>query len=280
LEEIRTREAQLEWFKKKYQVASVQELIELKKDLEIQISQFANIDQLIKKVQLQLDACRQDLETAALSLSEKRKSVARNFEVQLVELLKSVGLLNADFKVQITRVEDEDGTVSEGGKRFTVQKNGIDKIEFYVGLNIGEPVRPLHKVASGGEVSRIMLCIKTLLADADSIDTLVFDEIDSGISGRFAQIVGQKLREISNTHQLIVITHLPQIAAQGQVQYTVRKSESAGRTTVQVSKLNFEERIADIAGLLGGTNVSQSALNSARELLLEAHAPSVNTIAQ
>jgi DNA repair protein RecN (Recombination protein N) len=280
LEEIRTREAQIEWIKKKYQISRVEELIELKKDLEKQVIQFANYDELIKKVQQQLEVCRKDLESATLSLSEKRKTVAITFETQLVNLLKSVGLLNADFQVQITRVEDENGPVAEGGKRFNVQKNGIDRIEFYVGLNIGEPARPLQKVASGGEVSRIMLCIKALLADTDDIETLVFDEIDSGISGRFAQIVGQKLREISTSHQLIVITHLPQIAAQGEVQYTVRKSELSGRTTVEVIKLTFEERIKDIAGLLGGTNVSQSALDSARELLLEAKVHPINTITQ
>jgi DNA repair protein RecN (Recombination protein N) len=274
------REAQIEWIKKKYQISRVEELIELKKDLEKQVIQFANYDELIKKVQQQLEVCRKDLESATLSLSEKRKTVAITFETQLVNLLKSVGLLNADFQVQITRVEDENGPVAEGGKRFNVQKNGIDRIEFYVGLNIGEPARPLQKVASGGEVSRIMLCIKALLADTDDIETLVFDEIDSGISGRFAQIVGQKLREISTSHQLIVITHLPQIAAQGEVQYTVRKSELSGRTTVEVIKLTFEERIKDIAGLLGGTNVSQSALDSARELLLEAKVHPINTITQ
>jgi DNA repair protein RecN (Recombination protein N) len=140
-------------------------------------------------------------------------------------------------------------------------------IEFYVGINVGESVKPLQKVASGGEVSRIMLCIKSLLADSDAIDTLVFDEIDNGISGKFAQIVGKKMRYMSGKHQLIVITHLPQIAAQGQNHFSVQKYESNARTKVQVEKLSPEQRVDDIAKLLGGDNITESTRTSARELM-------------
>jgi DNA repair protein RecN (Recombination protein N) len=149
-----------------------------------------------------------------------------------------------------------------------------------VGLNVGEAVRPLHKVASGGEVSRIMLSIKTILADSDAISTLVFDEIDSGISGRFAQIVGQKMLDISNHHQLIVITHLPQIAAQGESHYSVMKKEVDGRTLVFVKKLDIEERISDIAKLLGGTQVTSRAIENARELLGVNQRPSAKKITE
>ena len=153
------------------------------------------------------------------------------------------------------------------GKKYDLLEDGLDRVEFFVGLNIGEPSRPLYKVASGGEVSRIMLSIKTLLADTDDIDTLVFDEIDSGISGRFAQIVGRKMWEIAQHRQLVVITHLPQIAAQGDVHYAVIKEEIEGRARVDVQKLNKEERALDIAKLLGGEKLTPQAIANARELL-------------
>ena len=157
--------------------------------------------------------------------------------------------------------------VLEKGKKYAIHPLGLDLIEFYVGMNVGEPVRPLHKVASGGEISRIMLCLKTILADMDEISTLVFDEIDSGISGRYAQIVGKQMQDIARRHQLIVITHLPQIAAQGASHFSVSKTESNGRTAVEVRKLNLEQRIQDIARLLGGEHLTPQAIANAKVLL-------------
>jgi DNA repair protein RecN (Recombination protein N) len=155
----------------------------------------------------------------------------------------------------------------EKGKRYAVTPLGLDLIEFYVGMNVGEPLRPLHRVASGGEISRIMLCLKAILADSDNISTLVFDEIDSGISGRYAEIVGKKMQEIARRHQLIVITHLPQIAAQGAVHFAVNKTESTGRTIVEVKKLKQAERIENIARLLGGEQLTPQAIANAKVLL-------------
>jgi DNA repair protein RecN (Recombination protein N) len=269
LEEIRTREAQIEWLKKKYQVTSVENLINLRKKLEEQIQRVHNYDSRIQQIKVESESIRKELEQAALFLSQKRMDVAENFEKEMGTLLKSVGLVKSEFKINILQQADEKGIITKDGISLIANEKGMDQIEFYVGLNIGEPVRPLHKVASGGEVSRIMLCIKALLADADEIETLVFDEIDSGISGRYAQIVGQKLGDISDNHQLIVITHLPQIAAMGQVHFAVRKKEASGRTRVEVKKLTTEERITDIAGLLGGAHITQTVRESARELLAE-----------
>jgi DNA repair protein RecN (Recombination protein N) len=193
---------------------------------------------------------RNKLQKFAVEISDVRKKIAKEFETKLEKLLNSVGLKNTRFKVQIHWQEDENGIVSLNNKRYRLTSLGLDVVEFHVGLNVGEPTRPLHRIASGGEVSRIMLCIKSLIADSDEIETLVFDEIDSGISGRFAQIVGNKMKEISKNHQLIVITHLPQIAAKGISQYSVNKLEVNGRTRVEIKKLNFEERVSDIAKLL------------------------------
>jgi DNA repair protein RecN (Recombination protein N) len=267
LEEIRNRESELEWLMKKYQVTTIAALIarhdEMIKDLNV----LENFDEKIEELEKNLEEIRNDLQEISLVLSDKRQEFANKFENELEQLLVSVGLQNATFKVNQTWHQTNDGIVSVNGKRYALTENGLDQIEFNVGLNVGEPARPLHKIASGGEVSRIMLCIKTLLADSDDIATLVFDEIDIGISGRFAQIVGVKMLEIATHHQLIVITHLPQIAAQGDSHFSVLKNEVEGRTVVSVQKLKTDERVLDIAKLLGGAHVTPQAIENAKELL-------------
>jgi len=267
LEEIRSRESELEWLLKKYQVSNIPALITRLKEMKKNLDEIENFDEKIDKLEKNLEEIRKKLQEISLVLSEKRQELGKNFEKELELLLISVGLQNASFKVKQSWQEKEGGIISVNGKTYELSGNGMDQIEFNVGLNVGESTRPLHKVASGGEVSRIMLCIKTLLADSDDIATLVFDEIDSGVSGRFAQIVGKKMLEIAKHHQLIVITHLPQIAAQGDSHFSVAKKEVEGRTIVSVQKLKTDERILDIAKLLGGEQVTPQAIANARELL-------------
>ncbi len=267
LEEIRSRESELAWLLKKYQVFNIPALITRLEEMKKNLDEIENFDEKIDKLEKNLEEIRKKLQEISLVLSEKRQELGKIFEKELESLLISVGLQNASFKVNQSWQEKEGGIVSVNGKTYELSENGMDQIEFNVGLNVGEPTRPLHKVASGGEVSRIMLCIKTLLADSDDIATLVFDEIDSGISGRLAQIVGKKMLEIAKHHQLIVITHLPQIAAQSDSHFSVAKNEVEGRTIVSVQKLKADERILDIAKLLGGEQVTPQAIANARELL-------------
>ena len=271
LEEIRTRESELNWLLKKYQMNSIENLIAHKMEMKDQISLIDNFDEKIEQLKERQETEHLQLQKAALDISEIRKNLAEKFEMELEHLMNSVGLKNGRFKVNIDWQEDEDGIMVINNKRYLMTPLGLDKIEFHVGLNVGEPTRPLHKIASGGEVSRIMLCIKALMADSDDIDTLVFDEIDSGISGRFAQIVGTRMKEIAKNHQLIVITHLPQIAAQGISQYSVKKIEANGRTRVEIKKLNQKERISDIAKLMSGENITSNTLASAKELLSQSY---------
>lgn len=267
LEEIRNRESDIEWLMKKYQVTNVQALIKRHEEMKKSLDELENFDEKIEELEKNLEEIREKLQEQSLVLSQKRQELGKKFEKELEVLLNSVGLPNATFKVNQSWHENINGIVSVRDKRYELYENGLDRIEFNVGLNVGEPIRPLHKVASGGEVSRIMLCIKTLLAESDDIATLVFDEIDSGVSGRFAQIVGKKMVEIADHHQLIVITHLPQIAAQGDSHFSVSKIENDGRTNVSVQKLNIEERIIDIAKLLGGEQVTPQAIANAKELM-------------
>ena len=270
LETIRNREAELNWLLKKYQIESVPDLIQFREKLKKYIAALENYDERISVLQQNVEKNRIELQTLALEISSVRKKAARRFEQQLQNLFETVGLKKARFQVQFTWQESDQGVIVENGKKYAVNPSGMDTIEFYVGMNVGEPVRPLHKVASGGEISRIMLCLKTLLADSDDIPTLVFDEIDSGISGRYAEIVGKKMHEIGKRHQLIVITHLPQIAAQGATHFAVNKMESNGRTIVDVRKLKADERINDIARLLGGEKITPQAIANAKVLLASA----------
>jgi DNA repair protein RecN (Recombination protein N) len=267
LETVRNREAELNWLLKKYQADSVQDLIQLHEKLLKHIAELENYDERIGLLQQTVERNRLELQALALEISALRKKSAKRFEKQLQDLFETVGLKKARFQVQISWQENDQGVIVENGKRYAVNPLGMDLIEFYVGMNVGEPVRPLHKVASGGEISRIMLCLKTLLADSDDIPTLVFDEIDSGISGRYAEIVGKKMQEVARRHQLIVITHLPQIAAQGTTHFAVSKLESDGRTIVEVKILNPDERIENIARLLGGEKITPQAIANARVLL-------------
>jgi len=269
LEDIHNRLAELDWLIKKYHVNSVNDLLHQYGELKRQIVSLENFQSDIEELNLNIKRDTNELQLIAVYLSDQRKKAASVFQTEMNTALHSVGLQNSRFEINFNYQESEKGEVEINEKKCLLNETGVDLVEFQVGLNIGEPVKPLHKVASGGEVSRIMLCIKSLLADSDKIDTLVFDEIDSGISGKFAQIVGKRMRQMSQKHQLIVITHLPQIAAQGTRHYSVNKFETNGRTCVEVIELNEDQRIEDIAKLLGGENITPGSIANARELLSE-----------
>lgn len=269
LESIRERLAELEWLMKKYHLRTDAELADHLKSLQMQLSTMENFDQEIARWHKTIETRRRVLEEIALQLSQKRKDAALIFAEDLNKLLHSVGLPNAAFQVSFEYQTAKNGEIQLPEGRFSALENGIDVVEFQIGINQGEPVKPLHKVASGGEVSRIMLCIKSLLADTDAIETLVFDEIDNGISGQIARVVGKKIRSMASAHQLIVITHLPQIAAQGEVHFAVRKFESNGRTVVRVQSLNEEQRVDEIAQLLAGDSITSTSRENARELMRE-----------
>ncbi len=157
------------------------------------------------------------------------------------------------FQIQVERTES-----------FSAE--GFDELEFMISTNPGEDLKPLAKVASGGELSRIMLAIKTVLADKDDIETLIFDEIDTGISGRTAQMVSVKLNEISRTHQVLCITHLPQIAAMADEHFVIEKHVNNGSTVTTIHPLNTKESINELARLLGGVSITENVMNNAREM--------------
>lgn len=192
------------------------------------------------------------------TISDIRKSTAKKVEKRIVEILKDLSMENADFKINITEKEGFD-------------ESGFDNVEFLISANRGEKLKPLSKIASGGEMSRVMLALKNVLADVDNIDTFIFDEIDTGISGRTAQKVAEKMINVAKGHQILCITHLPQIAAMADNNYLIVKSNDNERTTTNIIELSSEKVYNEIARLIGGAEITKATLEAAKEMKLMAN---------
>ncbi len=201
--------------------------------------------------------------TLARQLSKKRKEAASDLGSRLEKELSSLGMKKVRFQI---RVDAEGGGSGEAdGPRMN--EKGMDRVEFLLSPNPGEDLKPLAKIASGGELSRIMLAMKRIFAEEALVKTLIFDEVDAGIGGGIAEIVGRKLKEISRRHQVFCITHLPQIACFADTHYKITKRESGGKTYVEVKKLSDEERLEEIARMLGGLKITGKTIDHAREML-------------
>lgn len=196
------------------------------------------------------------MEDSCARLSKARKVAAKSLQEILKEALEDLNFLAVNFAIDF---KDKDPSA-----------NGIDDVEFLISTNPGESVKPLVNVASGGELSRIMLAIKTVLAHRDSIDTLIFDEIDAGISGKTAWKVADKLGKLGKSHQVICITHLPQIAAMADEHFEIAKSATEDSTVTKITKLSEEEALKELARLLGSDTLSQAALVNAKEMKQQA----------
>ena len=197
------------------------------------------------------------LREKAERLSLERKKTAKELEERIQQEMQELGFLDTRFTFRFE-------------KKKEISEKGFDEVESYVSLNPGEPLRPLREVGSGGELSRIMLSIKTVLADTDAVPTLIFDEIDTGISGRTAEKVGEKLEKIAKNHQVILITHLPQIAAKADRHFLIEKNVQEGKTKTEIHALNEEASVKELARLLGGEELTEAALQNARSLKAKA----------
>ncbi|KAK3582623.1 hypothetical protein CHS0354_024177 [Potamilus streckersoni] len=266
LEELRERSVALNQLRKKYG-GSLEQVLAYKEKIEKEVSLVENFDEEIAKLKNEIANIRLRLNERALQLSFKRQEVASQLS-HLIELkLKELGIANSTFHVDFKKSENINGDVSFEGKTYEVNASGLDTIEFLISTNIGESLKPLIKVASGGEISRIMLAIKSILAKSSQLPVLVFDEIDTGISGKIAQAVGFSLKKLSNYHQLIVITHLPQVAAMKETHFRVEKSIQGERTYTTVKQLSDAEHEAEVATLLAGATITEASLRSAKELI-------------
>ncbi len=269
LETIRERLSQFSSLKRKYH-RTLDEIVQYKQDIENSLNQIENLDAEVKEKQNEIHQQKQLLTDVCLQLHQKRKHASQELEALVLEQLQKLGMKNAHFEIRFSLMPDVEGPVTIEGQTYKASATGIDFVEFYISANLGEDLKPLSRVASGGEISRIMLALKSSLAESDKIPLLIFDEIDLGISGRIAQAVGRTLKKLSKTHQLICITHLPQIASVADHHYVVEKTTSQNTTQTQIRKLSEDERAIEIAKLLGGQSVSATHVQSARELIAEA----------
>ena len=215
-----------------------------------------------------LRSLEEELTQAATALSVLRKVTARKLESTVSKELAEVNMAKTLFQVEIGRTVEQKNGIPVNGEKVAVTKDGIDQIQFLVAPNPGEGLRPLAKIASGGELSRLMLVLKVILAEEDQIPTMVFDEIDTGIGGRTAQAVAEKLLLLGLSHQVICVTHLPQIASMADQHFYIEKKTLAERTKVEVRALEQTERVEELARMLGGAEVTATTREHAQEMLL------------
>ncbi len=266
LDTLRERQLQIQRLSKKYGRTHA-ELIELKNELEAKSALEENLEEELSRIELAITLRKTELSIQAATLSRKRQEAASRLEISIQEQLAELGIPHATFIVSITHEEHQKGEISIEGTTFTAFPGGYDKIEFLISTNPGEKPKPLIKVASGGEISRVMLAMKSALAESAKLPILIFDEIDTGISGRVAEAVGKSLRKLSRLHQIIAITHLPQIAAMADLHLGVKKTVQQERTVTEVTPLDHESRLQAIASLISGQQISASSLTLAAELI-------------
>jgi DNA repair protein RecN (Recombination protein N) len=271
LEELRNRLGQLMILKKKYG-GSLDAVIAHRKKIKNEITLAENFEGELSKLEKEIDAQRKVCSDAAQKLSAKRNQAAKSVNKEIEQSLVHLGIASPKFQTQITQQQlsnSQDGIVKLNKTWYETTSTGIDIVEFYLSTNVGEDVKPLVKVASGGEVSRIMLALKMILSTKAHLPLLIFDEIDVGVSGRIAQAVGQSLKQLSKRHQIIAITHLPQIAGFADTHYSVEKVEDGKRTFTQLRKLSSDEQVKEVARLMSGEKVTEASLRSAKELIMK-----------
>ena len=251
--EVQERLNMIYTLQRKHQVQTNAELIEIQRDLEGKVGSVLNLDSAIASTKKAMEAAEKEVLAKAAILSERRKSSFGQFEQELYSLLAELGMPNARIVIQHANT--------------TPSATGTDEISILFSANKGAQPQSLVKAASGGEFSRLMLSVKYMLADKTALPTIVFDEIDTGISGEVAVKVGKMMQQMAQKHQIIAISHLPQIAAQGNAHYFVYKHDTEDRTISRIKKLNEEERVNEIAHMIAGANPSANAYQSAKELL-------------
>lgn len=232
---------------------SIEKILEYQNEKQNYLDELINYEEEINNIKSEIDSIYLDMENISLDISEERKKAALVLQEQVTKSLIDLNFMAVNFEISIERSN-------------TITDNGFDNVNFMISTNPGEPVRPLNKVASGGELSRIMLAIKSILASEDEIDTLIFDEIDTGISGKTATMVAEKMANISRHHQVICISHLSQIAAMADNHYLIEKKLENNSTITNIKKLSGDESIEELVRINGDGTVSEAAISHAKEM--------------
>lgn len=271
LEELRERLGRLSLLKKKYG-GSLERVIAHREAIAAEVRLAENYDGVLHGLEADIREARNQCGVLAQRLSAKRHDVSRKIDRAIVGELERLGIRHGRFTTRIAQRDMASGsdsldTIQVGQQSIALNSRGADEVEFYLSTNLGEEEKPLVKVASGGEISRIMLALKSVLAKSDRLPVLIFDEIDVGVSGRIAQAVGNSLKSLAQFHQVIAITHLPQIAGLADTHFVVSKQEQKGRTVTSMRRLSLDEQVEEVAKLMSGAQVTEAGLAGARELM-------------
>ncbi len=266
LEQLEDRLAEINRLKRKYN-GTVEDILKIEEKVEEELKALDRGEEEIPALDRAFEEARRSARQIAETLSVERKRIAKRFKKEMEKEVEGLGMPGTIFEVRF--LSEEEGGYElpflVGGKRVTEQ--GMDQVEFYFSPNPGEAVKPLAKIASGGELSRLMLAVKSLVLTQGDIPTLLFDEVDAGIGGRVAEIVGKKLKKVAASHQVLCVTHLPQIAALADSHYVVQKEVVKGRTFTEVKKLNDKERVEEVARMLGGVKITEKTKRHAEEMV-------------
>ena len=255
LDRVESRMDLLYRLKKKYG-ATVEDMLDYQARCEAELSQIEDAGDTLVRLEQALSKAEKEARQAAQALSDARKAAAKQLTSQILTELQQLDMGRIRFAVDFAEKP--------------LDSDGMDAVRFLMSANVGEELRPIHKIASGGELARIMLAMKNVLSEQDQVGTMVFDEVDTGVSGRAAQKVAEKMARISRKKQVLCVTHLPQLAAMADTHFSVEKGERNGRTYTEVRRLDREQRRQELARLTGGSHVSQTMLDGAEELLVQA----------
>lgn len=255
LDRVESRMDLLYRLKKKYG-ATVEDMLDYQARCEAELAQIEDAGDTLARLEQALSKAEKEARQAAQALSDARKAAAEQLTAQILAELQQLDMGKIRFAVDFAEKP--------------LDSDGMDTVRFLMSANVGEELRPIHKIASGGELARIMLAMKNVLSEQDHVGTMVFDEVDTGVSGRAAQKVAEKMARISRRKQVLCVTHLPQLAAMADTHFSVEKGERGGRTYTEVRRLDREQRRRELARLTGGSHVSQTMLDGAEELLVQA----------
>ena len=261
LDEVESRLDVLYRLRKKYG-ATVEEMLQYLDRCRRELDEIQYADDTIARLTKELDKARKEADRAAQALSQQRRKAAEKLEKRVQEELRQLDMPKVRFQVEFAPIDNQWG----------LDETGMDQVQFLMSANVGEALKPIQKVASGGELARIMLALKNVLAQDDEIGTLVFDEVDTGVSGRAAQKVAEKMAQVARHKQVLCVTHLPQLAAMADTHFSVSKGEREGRTYTNLERLDRKQRREELARLIGGAAVTPALLESAEELLAQADA--------
>ncbi|WP_426349424.1 DNA repair protein RecN [Alloiococcus sp. CFN-8] len=250
---INTRLYEIANYKKKYN-RSVEDILSYREELENQYEELVNSEEIIRELELEESLLKTELDSVAEKLHNIRQSAAQVLESKVMYEFQDIGLEKSTFKVEVLMQD-------------SYMNNGKDKVQFLISTNPGEPMKSMERIVSGGELSRIMLALKTVFVDKDATPSIIFDEIDTGISGRVAQSVAEKMYKISAKHQVLCVTHLPQIAAMSDVNFLVAKDVVNEKTYTSISSLKADEKTKEIARMIGGVEITKVTLDNAEEMI-------------